>query len=417
MFPGRDVNPIAAEMSSTVNTLKESSEFLNLLLDHIDAAVLIADETLQIHQFNKSFLDLFDTASTAGIGQSFGMASGCVNAVLENRSCGETTHCHSCLLRRSLIAMLTEKATADRKRLERVFYINGEPHLKYLEFSARPIQFQGRRMILVIIYDMTDIETQKRTIEDKQKQIESDLKAAAAIQQSLLPHGPPDLSWIRSAWRSAPCQQVGGDIFQIQIDTPEAVSVYIIDVCGHGVSAALVSVAVSQFLSSLHNRARLTRKTFSPEAVLNRLDDAFPIDRFDCHFTIVYGSMNRSDGRFVYSNAGHVPPLRLRAGGGVDVLSHHGTVIGTGMGFPFTQDTVQLKRGDTVVLYTDGLIDNFGPEADRDKKSHFMQFMERVAGEPAGRLVTRVMEEAKIRRGAENPEDDMSLIAIDWVPD
>lgn len=187
--------------------------------------------------------------------------------------------------------------------------------------------------------------------------------------------------------------------------------------CGHGVSAALVSVAVSQFLSSLHNRARLTGKPFSPEAVLNRLDEAFPIDRFDCHFTIVYGSLSRSDGRFVYSNAGHVPPLRIRAGGGVDVLGHHGTVIGTGMGFPFTQETVQMRQGDTLLLYTDGLIDNFGPEADRDKKTHFSQFMETVAGEPADRMVDRVMAEAMARRGEEETEDDMSLIAIDWLPD
>lgn len=195
---------IEGQNAITLGTLKESSEFLNLLLDHVDAAVLIADENLHIHQFNNSFLDLFDTASNAEIGQSFGQASGCVNAVLENRSCGETSHCHSCLLRRSLIAMLTERVPVDRKRLERVFYMDGEPHLKYLEFSARPIQFQGRRMILVIIYDMTDIETQKRALEDKQKQIELDLIAAAAIQQSLLPQGPPDLSWIRSAWRSTP---------------------------------------------------------------------------------------------------------------------------------------------------------------------------------------------------------------------
>ena len=79
-------------MPIELNDLRVSSEFLNLLLDNIDAAVLVADENLQVHHFNKSFFDLFDLAGTPG-GGSFGQIAGCVNAVRENGACSKTSKC------------------------------------------------------------------------------------------------------------------------------------------------------------------------------------------------------------------------------------------------------------------------------------------------------------------------------------
>ena len=136
-------------MLPQLSDLKESNDFLKLLLDNINSAVLIADENMQIHQFNKSFLDLFDRATDQPVDHSFGRIAGCVNAVAENRSCGQTSQCRFCSIRRSLLQTLVDEAPVDRRRLERQFYINGLPVTKYLEFSARPIRFQGRRMILV----------------------------------------------------------------------------------------------------------------------------------------------------------------------------------------------------------------------------------------------------------------------------
>ena len=145
--------------------LKESNEFLNLLLDNIDAAILIADENLQIHQFNKSFYNLFDRAANRSIDSTLGQMSDCVNAIEENKSCGETSKCQFCVLRTSLLQTFVENLPADRKRLERIFYIDGKPVFKYLEFSSKVIRYRDRKMVLIIRYDMTEIERQKRDLE------------------------------------------------------------------------------------------------------------------------------------------------------------------------------------------------------------------------------------------------------------
>ena len=402
-------------MLTQLSDLRESNEFLNLLLDNINSAVLIADEKMQIHQFNKSFLDLFDRTTDQPVERSFGQIAGCVNAVVENRSCGHTSQCQFCSIRRSLLQTLLDKAPVDRQRMERRFYINGRPVTKYLEFSARPIRFQGRRMILVIIYDITDIESQKRELEAKQAQIENDLQAAAGIQQSLLPHNTPNIPSIHTAWQFEPCDRVGGDIFQVHQTGEGTISAYVLDVCGHGVSAALVAVTVTQFLQGLQNRMRLTGRLFTPAAVLERLNQAFPLDRFDSYFSIAYISLDIRTGLLTYGNAGHVPPLLLRADGLVETLSQHGTVIGTGFQEPFGQASVRLFPGDRLILYTDGLTDNFGPEGEREGRYRFLTALRKFADRPLDDLVAAVLEQSRSMRGEVPPTDDISLLALDYT--
>jgi phosphoserine phosphatase RsbU/P len=402
-------------MHTNLSDLRESNEFLNLLLDNINSAVLIADENMKIHQFNKSFLSLFDRATDQLVDSSFGQIAGCVNAVAENRSCGETSQCQFCSIRRSLLQTLLEAAPVDRQRLERRFYINGKPVTKYLEFSARPILFQGRRMILVIIYDITDIEAQKRELEAKQAQIDHDLEAAAEIQKSLLPHHALDIPHIHSAWQFEPCDGVGGDIFQIHPIGDEDISAYVLDVCGHGVSAALVAVTVTQFLQGLHNRMRLTGKIFTPEAVLDRLNNAFPLDRFDCFFTIAYVSLNVKTGKLTYSNAGHEPPLILKPDGTLDILAHHGTVIGTGFDKAFDQETLILSPGERLIMYTDGLTDNFGPDGEREGRNLFYAALREQVARPMDDFAKTIFAQSRALRGDVAPNDDMSLVAIEYA--
>ena len=402
-------------MLTPLSDLRESNEFLNLLLDNINSAVLIADEKMQIHQFNKSFLDLFDRTTDQPVDRSFGQIAGCVNAVVENQSCGHTSQCQFCSIRRSLLQTLLDKAPVDRRRMERRFFIDGRAVTKYLEFSARPIQFQGRRMILVIIYDITDIETQKRELEAKQEQIDHDLEAAAGIQQSLLPHNAPDIPAIRTAWQFEPCDRVGGDIFQIHQTSETSISAYVLDVCGHGVSAALVAVTVTQFLQGLQNRMRLTGKLFAPDAVLERLNEAFPLDRFDSYFTIAYIGLDLRTGRLTYANAGHVPPLLLRADGTLDTLSQHDTVIGSGFKGRFGQASVRLSAGDRLVLYTDGLTDNFGPDGERNGRRRFLAALRNLCGRTVDDLVTAVMAQSRSLRGDVPPTDDISLLAVEYT--
>ncbi len=384
-------------MWTELKNLKESNEFLNLLLDNINSAVLIADENLRIHQFNDSFLNLFDRATESVLETSFGETVGCVNAIIENKTCGATSQCSQCILRSSLIHNLIDRAPVNNQPLNRVFYIKGKPVEKHFQFSTRPITFQGRKMFLIIIYDVTDIELQKIELQRKQKRIDQDLESAAAIQKSLLPDRSPRIENIRVAWRFEPCEQIGGDIFNIHNMDERNVGLYMLDVCGHGVPAALISVAVSQFLISGDGLLGNNCEHVSPDIVVNRLDDAFPFERFDSFFSIICMKLDLQEGLLTYSSAGHPPPLLVHPDGFIETLDRRGPSIGIGIGSKETisQETIKLQAGDKILLYTDGLLENRNPAGDFFGKMRFYDVLQKYRNEPVEEIVEAVYTSVK----------------------
>ena len=401
-------------MWTELQNLKESNEFLNLLLDNMNSAVLIADENLQIHQFNDSFLNLFDRATESVLEASFGEAVGCVNAILENKTCGETSQCSQCILRSSLVHNLIDRAPVDNQPLNRVFYIKGKPVEKHFQFSTRPISFQGRKMFLVIIYDVTDIELQKIELQKKQKLIDRDLESAAAIQKSLLPDRSPRIENIQVAWRFEPCDQVGGDIFNVHNMDERNVGLYMLDVCGHGVPAALISVAVSQFLNGGDGLLGNNCELVSPDIVLNRLDEAFPFERFDSFFSIICMTLDVQEGLLTYSSAGHPPPVLVRSNGSIETLDHRGPSIGIGSEETIGQQSIRLQTGDKILLYTDGLIENRNPTGTFFGKQRFYDNLIKYRNESVQKIVESIYTSVKDFRQEAKPDDDISILGVEY---
>lgn len=402
-------------MEIKLEDLKESNEFLNLLLNTINSAVLIADENLKIFRFNDCFLTLFEDSPKDVTGKGFGGAMGCIHSVDENKACGETSHCDNCLLRHSLIETMTENVQVDKQRLEKVFYIDGIPQKKYLEFSTRPISFQGRKMVMIIFYDITQIESQKIELQKKQIQIEKDLEAAAGIQQSLLPDRSSEISNINVAWQFEPCREIGGDIFNICYPDAKHTGFYILDVCGHGISAALISVAVSQFLSSRKGLLVNGYGITSPATVLNSLNHTFPFERFDSFFSIIYVIIDHTQSLLTYSCAGHPPPILIHRHEPLKVLDHHGPVIGLSNDKPFSQEEMGLQCGDKILLYTDGIFESRNPTDETFGKHRFYDILKKHSHQPIQDLVETIYVTLKNFRKTALPEDDISILGIEYV--
>ena len=401
-------------MKACVDDLRESTEFLNLILSNINSAVLIVDENLQIHQFNEFFVELFDSALDVYVEKSFGQASGCINAVMENKPCGKTSHCHSCILRQSLIKSMLEKVPADKLTLERVFYINGEAKQKHLEFSTRPIYYRGQKLTLVIIYDITDIEQKKIELEAKQHQIDQDLKAAAGIQQSLLPSRSPDIPNVNIAWEFEPCGQIGGDIFNIQLLDKDKMGLYMLDVCGHGVSASLIAVSASQFLQSSRDFFASQSEIPTPGAVLDNLNRAFPFERFDSFFSIVYATLDYQKGILTYSCAGHPPPVLLSKNRPPEILNRHGPVIGMNDQEAFGETQKQLAPGDKIVLYTDGILECRNSCDGIFGKHRFYEILDTLSSRAVEEIIGEVTAGIEKYTKGSSPDDDISIMVVEY---
>ena len=248
--------------------------------------------------------------------------------------------------------------------------------------------------------------------------LQEDLKAAAAIQRALLPQGPLELPHLSGASLFLPTQSVGGDIFSLQQLDPQTACAWVLDVSGHGVPSAMITVSVAQRLSPQGGVVSSARRSGSsritePKAVLAQLDADYPMERFDRFFTIAYLVLDLERGKLTASSAGHPPPLVLRRGAAPQELTAGGTVIGLGSG-SFSQEELTLEDGDRVILYTDGLLDYEDLAGEPYGIARLAALIMRTRDLPLVSAVEKLGAELHEHGGGMAPLDDVTLLALEW---
>ncbi|MCL5269720.1 MAG: PAS domain-containing sensor histidine kinase, partial [bacterium] len=153
-------------MDMAIESPRESGLFLKTILDNITSAIFILDDELRVQSVNNAFQNLFEKPAELFLDEPCGNAIGCEFAVIEGKRCGSTSQCNRCELRNSVLRTLTEKIPVSGARLTRNFLIDGAMALKHLQYSTRYIEYQGKNMVLIIIDDVTETETQKLRLEE-----------------------------------------------------------------------------------------------------------------------------------------------------------------------------------------------------------------------------------------------------------
>jgi len=188
-----------------------------------------------------------------------------------------------------------------------------------------------------------------------QERLEAELRDAGNYVYSILPHKRPANP--RADWLLVPSTELGGDSFGYHDLDDDHFAIYLIDVCGHGVGAALLSVAI---INVLRANALASADFRNPSDVLAKLNNAFPMERQNnMFFTIWYGVYQRSSGVLAYASGGHPAAIHLRpaSDGALQVTSlgtPDGMVIGAMPDMPFDGGTFQMLPGDRLLVISDG---------------------------------------------------------------
>ena len=255
----------------------------------------------------------------------------------------------------------------------------------------------------------------------KQETLDEDLKAAAGIQQTLLPQEPPDAGIVDVAWQFIPCERIGGDIFNmVRLDETHW-GIYMLDVSGHGVPSALVTVSASQILQP--QKGLLLKKAtnvppfyeiVSPAEVLNLLDQEYPIERFNKFFTISYIVLNTEDKSIIYSNAAHPPPILLHENGEMELLDKGGTIIGMGGMLPFDEGKIQARAGDKLVIYTDGIVEYQNKDGGFYGNNRFHGELKKLKDRTISDLVDGIIDSIMDFGDNNPPQDDITILGIEF---
>lgn len=197
-----------------------------------------------------------------------------------------------------------------------------------------------------------------------QARLEAELTDAARYVMSILPDPRP--ADPATDWLLVPSTELGGDSFGYHAIDDDHIAFYLLDVCGHGVNAALLSVTV---INVLRASALPGAEFRDPASVLAALNDAFPMERQNnMFFTIWYGVYRRSSATLLYSTGGHPPAIHLREDGGGTVASqlitYGGMAIGAFPGVDYECGSVRIEPGDRLLVLSDGTFEVDGPDGD-----------------------------------------------------
>ena len=180
------------------------------------------------------------------------------------------------------------------------------------------------------------------------------MRLASQIQRELLPDVLPQYGPISFSAIYRPAEYVSGDIYDIQALDEEHVAIGLADVTGHGVPAALLTVFLKR---ALRGRRDGSDHLLHPDQVLNRLnDEILEVNFSECSFVaLVYAVLNTRTLQLQLARAGAPYPILRRADGALSLLRPAGMLIGVLPEAAFAVESVQLRPGDSLLLYTDGL--------------------------------------------------------------
>ena len=200
------------------------------------------------------------------------------------------------------------------------------------------------------------------------------------------------------------------------------IALYILDVSGHGVAAALLAMALSRVLSSPSDPSSILtldgavpdQPAITPPAeVADRLNQLFPFNTTTEQFaTMVYGVLDARTGVFRFVSAGHPGPVHLPAGAGPVILESTGFPIGLGKD-AYEERSVRLTAGDRLYRYSDGVTEAMDPTRELFGDARLLEAIGRGRSLPLQKSVAAVVGEVERWRGAASAQDDISIAAVE----
>jgi sigma-B regulation protein RsbU (phosphoserine phosphatase) len=271
-----------------------------------------------------------------------------------------------------------------------------------------------QRYAVAAILDITqrrrmeqELRQTRQAVERAYQRFQEDRPTAARVQLSFLPSRVLQVQGVLVAWRYLPCAELGGDGLNVFPVGSSHLGLYLFDVSGHGVAAALLSISLNRQLLP-----QTLEQADAPAELAARLNHWLLADAVnDQFFTLVYGILDVRSLVFRYVSAGHPDILRVSATGeahfepGQSIL---GDIRRTAV---FTEQTVQLHPGDTLVLCSDGILESQDAQKRLFGRDRLCRCVVDVLGKGLDACVDAVVKSAEAWAGGAK-HDDLSIIAL-----
>ncbi len=242
--------------------------------------------------------------------------------------------------------------------------------------------------------------------------INREIEIAREVQERLFPQSIPAIPGLTLAGACRPAQGVGGDYYDVIELENGRLGLAIGDVSGKGISAALLMASLRACLRTMTRVSQMDLARLMQN--MNQLVyESSAINRYATFFFAIYDPQAR---QLQYVNAGHNPPVLLRASANAGIqhirLETGGPVVGLLPGIPYEQESLALEAGDLLLLYTDGISEAMTASDEEWGEERMIRAAEAARDESAERILRAIFEAADQFTAKAPQHDDMTLLVM-----
>ena len=394
-----------------LNTLFDIGKELNLTLDREKILKLLSYALMGQVTVNSFMITLRegDNFSTA-------LAKGSHFVIQEGKLCEKLCQaCHSLnspYLRQDSTELDDILSTAEVKVVVPMqiqnetqgFIFLGEKITKQ-EYTISDMEFLQTLGNVAII----SLENARLFIETLEKQkLEEEMALARNIQSRLLPKVMPEYPNILIHGLNVPSKHVGGDYFDIIKINDHHMGLTIADVSGKGMPASLL---MSNLQASLQS---LITENYPLDKLVGRINNVIYHNTDpEKYITFFYGQFNTTNFNLKFVNAGHNPPYLLHKDGEIEELSTGGIILGMMPDMPYEIGTCQLQKGDTLMLFTDGVTETMTPDDIEYEEKRLIEFLKKTGHTKQPQEInTTLIEELNQFCAGAAQNDDITILTL-----
>ncbi|MCG6167688.1 ammonium transporter [Leptospira sanjuanensis] len=252
-------------------------------------------------------------------------------------------------------------------------------------------------------------EVLAKELEENLNLIQNDLSTAKKIQSGIISHKDRTLGELEVIVRYLPLSEVGGDFFDIMELRPGLTRVFLADATGHGIQAALITMAIKAIYESLK------RGIYSVTEILYHLNNEFlhTFKNLNQFFTCIVLDIDTNSGNVRYASAGHIPQY-LIGPEGIQKLEKTGRIIGAVSKTQYTSKDVKISPDSKLVLFTDGLVEQWNVHKEEFGEERVESLIHSLNTQSIREGIDSILSEQEKFLSGVSKQDDISVIGINW---
>ncbi|HMV41189.1 MAG TPA: PP2C family protein-serine/threonine phosphatase [Leptospiraceae bacterium] len=270
---------------------------------------------------------------------------------------------------------------------------------------------------LIFFHYKLDDFLKSKTIDQKTKEINDtlddlkrDISVAKKIQTSLMKKNFAHIKNLNFSVNYIPLDEVGGDIYDISELSHKCIRIFLADATGHGVQAALITMAIKGEYESFKHT------THSPKKLLKNLNNDF-VQKFGAihsFFSCIVVDIYPEKNKIIYASAGHPDQVIQRKDWSLEIISRTGKIMGIMKDAEFEEKEIRFESGDKLLLFTDGLFEEFNSEKEEFGEKQILSSIKEYSDKDLKELFEEIMKNLNEFLENSSRQDDITFIGVEY---